>query len=206
MDILDRITKIFELAFYIVTSAGVISGVRNWLTQVKGKNRYECAKNMIAGAYRIRDQIEHCRSPFMAAAEWDGRRAKEDEEPNEKFARTSYYAYRRRFERVTDALNAWFPTVTEAEALFGTQARDQAAKLERVVAKLGSTIEMYHQQLLHEHRDHTLYKRMENIIYGVHVGIAREEDGKEDFDDDGFQASLDEATKSIREYFTQFIK
>jgi hypothetical protein len=65
---------------------------------------------------------------------------------------------------------------------------------------------MYHQLLLHEHRDHTLYKRMENIIYGVHAGIAREEDGKEDFDDDGFQASLDEATKSIREYFTQFIK
>ncbi len=203
---LDRITKVFELIFYIVTSVGVVSGVRNWLSQVKAKNRYECAKNMIAGAYRIRDQIEHCRSPFMAAAEWVDHQAKEDEEPNERFARTSYYAYRRRFERVTDALYEWFPTVTEAEALFGTAAREQAAKLERVVAKLGNSIEMYHQLLLHEDRDPTLYKRMENIIYGVHAGIARAADGPADIDDDGFQGSLDEATKSIREYFTQFIK
>ncbi|HVO76705.1 MAG TPA: hypothetical protein VMT60_01845 [Candidatus Bathyarchaeia archaeon] len=203
---LDRITKIFELVFYVVTSAGIISGVRSWLSQVKGKNRYECAKNMIAGAYRIRDQIEHCRSPFMSAAEWVDRKAQENDSPREKFARVSYAAYRRRFSRVMDALNLWLPTVTEAEALFGPAARDQAAKLERVVTKLSSSIEMYHQLLLHEHRDQNLYKKLENTIYGVHPGIAKKEDAMEDFNDDGFQSSLDEAIRSIREYFTQFIK
>ena len=35
--ILDRITRVFELVFYVVTSAGIISGVRSWLSQVKGK-------------------------------------------------------------------------------------------------------------------------------------------------------------------------
>jgi hypothetical protein len=107
---------------------------------------------------------------------------------------------------VTDALNLWLPTVTEAEALFGKEARDQAGKLERVVATLSGAIEMYHQLLLHEHQDRVLYKKLENTIYGVHPGIAAETDAKEDFNDDGFQASLDEAVRSIREYFTQFIK
>ena len=204
--ILDRITRVFELVFYVVTSAGIISGVRSWLSQVKGKNRYECAKNMIAGAYRIRDQIEHCRSPFMSAHEWVDRKAKDDEAPSEKFARVSYYAYRRRFGRVMDALNLWLPTVTEAEALFGKEARDEAGKLEHVIAKLNSAIEMYHQLLLHEHRDQKLYRRLENTIYGVHPGIAKKEDLEEDFNDDGFQSSLDDAIRSIREYFTQFIK
>ncbi len=202
----DRIVKVFELLFYIVTSAGIISGVRRWLSQIKGKNRYECAKNMIAGAYRIRDQIEHVRLPFMSAAEWVDKKADANEAPSEKFARVSYYAYRRRLTRVMDALNLWLPTVTEAEALFGKEARDQAGKLEHVVAKLSSAIEMYHQLLLHEHRDEKLYRVLENIIYGVHPGIAKEHDTEEDFNDDGFQASLDEAIRSIRGYFTQFIK
>ena len=202
----DRIVKVFELIFYIVTSAGIISGVRGWLSQIKGKNRYECAKNMIAGAYRIRDQIEHVRSPFMSAAEWVDRKADANEAPSEKFARVSYYAYRRRLSRVSDALNLWLPTVTEAEALFGKEARDEAGKLEHVVAKLSSAIEMYHQLLTHEHRDDKLYRVLENTIYGVHPGIAKEHNTAEDVDDDGFQASLDEAIRSIREYFTQFIK
>lgn len=202
----DRIVKVFELVFYIATSVGIISGIRSWLSQVKGKNRYECAKNMIAGAYRIRDQIEHVRSPFMSAAEWVDRKVDANEAPGEKFARVSYSAYRRRLTRVTDALNFWLPTVTEAEALFGKEARDEAGKLEHVVAKLSSAIEMYHQLLLHEHRDEKLYRILENTIYGVHPGIAKEHDTEADFNDDGFQASLDEAIRSIREYFTQFIK
>jgi hypothetical protein len=203
---LDRITKVFELLFYVVTSAGIISGVRSWLSQVKGKNRYECAKNMIAGAYRIRDQIEHCRSPFMSAAEWVDKKAGETEAPKEKFARVSYYAYRRRFGHVMDALNLWLPTVTEAEALFGKEARDQAGKLEHVITKLSSAIEMFHQLLLHDHPDPDLYRRLENTIYGVHPGIAKGEDSKGEFNDDGFQSSLDEAIQSIKDYFTQYIK
>jgi len=202
----DKIVKVFELIFYIVTTVGIISGVRGWLSQVKGKNRYECAKNMIAGAYRIRDQIEHVRSPFMVAAEWVDKRSGTDEAPDEKFARVSYAAYRRRLSRVMDAVNLWLPTVTEAEALFGKEARDQAGKLEHVISKLSSAIEMYHQLLLHEHRDERLFRVVENTIYGVHPGIAKEHNTAEDVDDDGFQASLDEAIRSIREYFTQFIK
>jgi hypothetical protein len=202
----DRVVKVFELIFYIVTSAGIISGVRGWLSQIKGKNRYECSKNMIAGAYRIRDQIEHVRSPFMGAAEWDDRRGDADEAPDEKFARMSYNAYRRRLQCVTDAVNLWLPTVTEAEALFGPEAREQAGRLEHVVAKLSSAIELYHQLLTHEHRDAKLFRVLENTIYGVHPGIAKEHNTPEDVDDGGFQASLDAAIDSIREYFTQFIK
>jgi hypothetical protein len=65
---------------------------------------------------------------------------------------------------------------------------------------------MFHQLLLHEHPDPDLYRTLENTIYGVHPGIAKEEDSKEEFSDDGFQSSVDEAIGSIKEYFTQFIK
>lgn len=62
-----------EIAFYVVTGSVVVLGLRSWRRELKGRARYEVAKNIIAGAYRVRDAIDNTRAFMMTPAEWADR-------------------------------------------------------------------------------------------------------------------------------------
>jgi hypothetical protein len=207
---------ITESLFYIITGGAVVVGLRGWKKELKGKGKYEAAKNVIAGAYRVRDAINETRSPLMVSGEWEGRQRDQSEPENEKGVHDSYYAYANRFKRVIDALSQWYPAVVEAEALFGEEARKKIEAVNSSARNLRAAIDIHHRnvfqaatsRLIREESASTakFHRQNDNIIYGVHPGMGKPDEDKSYLDDGGFQKGLDSAVNGIREYFSKYIK
>ena len=183
-----------ELLFYLATGIAVIIGLWSWKKELKGRTRYEAAKNVIAGAYRVRDAINNARAPLMVPAEWENREQVTFESEKEQQARNSFYGYTKRYERVVEALSQWYPAVVEAEALFQDQARKILESLYHSAQKLKTAIEIVHQDLLNPMKcnDMESYQKslqqFRNIVFGFHSGLAKEKGNSVDlYDDDGFQ-------------------
>lgn len=193
---LENGRNLVQIVFQLIASYVAIVGLRSWIIQLKGKTEYEAAKNVIVGAYRIRDEIKRCRSAFMTPDEWAERKPVEGESEQKKQTGESYFAYTQRYNRVANALNDWYPAIVEAEALFGEEARQVIAKLQACCRKLRASIDIYHRALYRgEESDRT--EKYFNIIEGITAS-----DG---FDDDNFQQDLDSAIQGIQEFFSKYI-
>lgn len=206
-----------EIIFYVVAIIGVIVGLKGWKKELRGRARYEAAKNVIAGAYRVRDAINNARPMMMSSAEWADREQGADEVEPEKSVRNTLHAYAKRYEAVATAQSQWYPAVVEAEALFGEDARKKIKELYVSAQKLRLAIESYHRKeiraarsysIREEHKPDRFHQQCANIIFGTHPGLATtEEDRKSTFyDDDGFQQHLDSAVLGIKEHFEECMK
>jgi hypothetical protein len=51
----------------------------------------------------------------------------------------------KKYQSVTDGLSRWYPAVIQAEALFGTEAKEKIDKLYSSVTKLFAAIKAYHE-------------------------------------------------------------
>jgi hypothetical protein len=203
---LDVIKNVVQIAFYAISAVAVIYGLRTWKRELKGKTRYESAKSIITGAYGVREAIQLCRSAAMHPSEYANRQALEGESAKQKELQNSYYAYMHRFNRVIDSLKSWQPTITEAEALFGKEARDQARKLECLTGRLRGAIEIYHQLMAHDAFDGKVERQASNIIFGANPDQASDASQRESLDDGGFQTELDASVDHIRKYFARYME
>lgn len=204
---LSVVKEIVEVIFYLVTGAAVVIGLNSWRKELRGRARYEVAKNIIAGAYRIRDSINNARSMMMFPAEWADHEKSPNESGRETQVKNSWYGYARRYESVANAQSQWYPAVVEAEALFGEDARKKIEDLYYSVQTFKAAIEMYHQyeMSVDEPSDH-VHKQVRNIIMGIHQGRNKSGEAKPLSDDNGFQEQLDSAVLGIKDYFSVFIK
>ena len=193
-------TSVVEIAFYVVTGACVVIGLRSWRNEMKGRARYEAAKQFVAGAYRIRDAINRARSAYMAAEEWQDRQPVEGEMANEARVAESYFAYARRFNQVLDEVRGWYPALVQAEALFGSRVKELARDVNYVVAQLHAAVHFYHEDLKKQHA-RSARPDWHNILYGAHPGIAPDDPGlAESLKDQGFQKKLDETMKAVADF------
>lgn len=205
-----------EILFYLVTGGSVVVGLKSWKQELRGRSKYDVAKNVIAGAYRVRDAINEARSPFMVAGEWEKRERDQHEPESEKRVHDSYYAYANRFKRVIDALSQWYTSVVEAEALFGEEARKKIQAVYSSAQRLRAAIDIHHRNEFQAAKSHLIreesastakfHKQNDNIIWGVHPGIGKPDEDKSYLDDGGFQVDLDSAVDGIKKYFEAFVK
>jgi hypothetical protein len=193
---LENGRNVVQIVFQIIASYVAITGLRSWVIQLKGKAEYEAAKNVIVGAYRVRDEIKRCQSAFMTPNEWAERKAVEGESDQQKRAGESHFAYTRRYSRVDNALNDWYPAVVEAEALFGEKACQAISKLQGCCRKLRAAIDIYH-RVLYRGEESELTEKYFNIIEGLGTS--------DDFDDNNFQKELDSAIQGVQEFFSKYI-
>lgn len=193
---LENVRNLVQIVFQLTASYVAVIGLRSWIIQLKGKTEYEAAKNVIVGAYRIRDEIKRCQSSFMTPDEWAKRNPVEGESEQKKRAGESHFAYMQRYNRVANALNDWYPAVVEAEALFGAEARQVILKLQACCGTLQAAITIYHRALYRgEESDRT--EKYFNIIEGITAS-----DG---FDDNNFQEDLDSAIQGIQGFFSGYM-
>lgn len=201
---------VFQIIFFITAIVTAIWGIRKWRAELEGKTQYEVAKSVIAGAYRIRDEIKRCRAPMMSPNEYADREAIPGENDRQKKIAESMFAYNNRYRRVIDALNEWYPAVIEAEALFGAEARENIEKLQACCRELGAAISIHHQSR-YENWNTERFDKYSRIIYGV--DLASTEVRKRlnpsleiDYDDDGFQENLEASLQGIQEFFSKYIR
>lgn len=198
---IDEASKVVQMIFYVVTGMVAISGLFSWRAQMVGKNTYEVAKNVVAGAFKVRDAINRCRNAFISANEWAERVEVPGESRQQQHAGESYFAYVKRFNKVIEALEVWYPATVEAEAIFGAEAKHKVEALTGIASKLNAAIIVYHQLLYRESINNT-HDKYFNIINGINeFNMPDLEQNGAPPNDDNFQQEFDLAVKEIEIFF-----
>jgi hypothetical protein len=197
----DEVSKIIQLAFYAVTATVAVIGLNAWRAQMVGKHAYEVAKDVVAGAFRVRDSIKRCQNAFVSANEWAERAPVPGESDQERHAGESYFAYVKRFNKVVEAIESWYPATVEAEAIFGAEAKQKAVALTAVASKLNAAITVYH-RLMYRGQITSQHDQFFNIINGINeFSMPDLQQNGVPPDDNNFQSEFDAAVKDIEIFF-----
>lgn len=46
------------------TATVAVIGIKNWSREIKGKAEFEIVRNLIRATYKLRDELQICRSPL----------------------------------------------------------------------------------------------------------------------------------------------
>lgn len=124
----------------IVTASVAVNGINSWRRETQGKARFDVARTLLKSAFRVRDEVSYCRSPFIPAAEFP-----QEHDPtshsNEDRYKAYVHVYSNRWNPVRDAIKEFDAAVLEAEVLWGEPVRKAAEKLRTCVRSLFTAIE-----------------------------------------------------------------
>lgn len=126
----------------IVTSTVAVKGLNKWRNEISGKADFETARALISATFKLRDEIELCRSPFIRAGEFpDGYLESRLERPASEHAQAYSYMFSSRWRPVVEALREFDSKALEGEVLWGENCRTATEPLRRCVAELNAAID-----------------------------------------------------------------
>jgi hypothetical protein len=201
---LEIIRDIFQIVFFATASTVACIGLWKWREELKGKVEYETAKQALAKAYSVRDQIRMIQSAIVFHSEWAGYESAEYETERQRKVNESFFAYSQRFQKLQDKVSELYPAMVEAEAVFGDEAREKLDELIAMTRRLWAAIVVYHQGLDQGRQNHQIaYRKFFNIINGINEFETPDMGTDEEpVDDDNFKRDLDAAMQEIKEYFS----
>jgi hypothetical protein len=201
---LEVIEILVSILFALIISILSIYGIRTWRVELKGKNRYQLAKNILTSTYKIRDRIQQVQHPFVSVHEFNDRKSDKYETENQKMIADSFYAFTNRFKNVQKELDDWYSLKLETEALFGKDKRNILERLDDIISRLYRAISLYHEYKYHDNFDPNNHKKYENIIYGISPSSTSSSTGL-DNNDGGFKEDLINTVEIIEKEFSDFI-
>jgi hypothetical protein len=113
----------------IVTATAAVRGLRKWREELHGKTAFDVARGLIRATYRLRDELQSFRSPFVRGSEFPQDYQSFAQNPHYVDAQAWAHVYKNRWEPVAVALREFDAQALEAEALWGAQIRDRAQNL-----------------------------------------------------------------------------
>ncbi len=138
------IIKDMSLSIASLTTAAVAyNGVGKWHRELKGKASFETARALIQATYRLRDEIEQCRSPYIPASEFhDGYHSLRTRTPDQK---GDAYAqiYGGRWQRISKTMQGFDASSLESEALWGASIKEKTEMLRNCVIELRWAMDAY---------------------------------------------------------------
>lgn len=124
------------------TAIVAIIGLDKWRKELEGKTGFEAARGLIKATYKLRNQLQICRSPLYSALEFPadykgglGCLSKEEE------TKAWVHIYKNRWDPVWIAIQDFDTQTLEAEALWGTGIRTKTDALRQCVRELNIAIE-----------------------------------------------------------------
>ena len=126
-----------------VTATVAVIGLSNWNRELKGKATFEVARGLAKATYNLREEIENCGAPFIAANEFPegydvlGLQGKV---PDHEEANVIAHAYGNRWKPVGEALQEFDANTLEAEAIWGGEIRTKTEALRQCVRELNTAI------------------------------------------------------------------
>lgn len=110
-------------------AAGVAAvGLHTWKRELKGRAEFDTARSLARCVYALREALSAYRVPFYSKHEF----LNGDMESADGFA----HMFQNRWAPVNDALVAFGSAVLEAEALWGSDARERTNRLEACVTRV----------------------------------------------------------------------
>jgi hypothetical protein len=137
--------KDIALAFAgVITAAVAVKGLGTWNRQLRGTVQFEVARSVARAAYKLRDALRACRSPWISGHEFpeeyhQGGMKKTPEQEAAGYA----HVYSKRWAPVWDALQELDASTLEAEALWGAPIRQATDLLRKVVREVNVAIDAY---------------------------------------------------------------
>lgn len=126
----------------VTTAVVAVIGLSKWRKELAGKTEFDAARGLIKATYKLRDQIQICRSPFYSAQEFPvdytgalGGHSKEEE------TKAWVHIYKNRWDPVWNAIQEFDAQTLEAEALWGAGIRSKTDALRQCVRELNVAID-----------------------------------------------------------------
>lgn len=141
-EIVAMVKDVLLGAAAVTTATVAIIGLKNWSRELRGKTEFEAARNLMKVTYRVRDELQYCRSPFVSSGEFPsdypgtmGNVSAEQE------AQAWSHIYWNRWGPVREALQEFETHVLEAEALWGNDIRQKTDQLRQCARELQVAME-----------------------------------------------------------------
>lgn len=138
------VKDIFLSGAAATTAYAAYKGLEKWKSELAGKADFEVARNFIRSVYKLRNEIQSCRSPFVSAAEFpEGYRNGMVSLTSKEQGDAWLHVYNNRWQPVFEAIQEFDSTTLEAEALWGNDAKEKAQELRQLAVRLRVSIDSY---------------------------------------------------------------
>ncbi len=128
----------------VTTAVVAITGLKSWQRELKGKAEFDVARGLVRATYKLRDEVQSCRSPFVAGSEFpEGSYRERGNGTSEEVAEAWSHVYITRWGHVQGALREFDAQCLEAEALWGKSIRDKTSVLKLCVGELYGAIDTF---------------------------------------------------------------
>ncbi|WP_225031024.1 hypothetical protein [Paraburkholderia sp. XV] len=128
----------------IVTALVARKGLNNWLRELGGRTKFEAALALMRASYSLREALFNCRAPLVVAAEFPAGYKQAGVNPSTKDEVNAWnHVFKNRWSHVATALKEFDTRSLEAEAIWGSEARESTQLLSRCVSILYAAIESY---------------------------------------------------------------
>jgi hypothetical protein len=124
------------------TAIVAVIGLKNWSRELKGKAEFEVGRNLIRATYKLRDELQNCRSPFISAYEFpESNQRARGESSSQEEAQAWAHVYKNRWSPVWKVIQEFDSNTLEAEALWGKEIRTRTDQLRQCVKTLRAAID-----------------------------------------------------------------
>lgn len=128
----------------VTTAVVAVTGLRNWQRELTGRAQFDVALSLVRATYKLRDEIQSCRSPLVVNSEFpEGAYRERREGTPDEVADAWAHVYIERWKFVQDALREFDAQSLEAEALWGADIRKRTRELHRCVNQLYGAIDAF---------------------------------------------------------------
>jgi hypothetical protein len=126
----------------VTTAIVAVIGLSKWRKELEGRTGFDAARGLIKATYRLRDQVQICRSPFYSAHEFPADyKGTLGGHSNEEETKAWVHIYKNRWDPVWNAIQEFDTQTLEAEALWGAGIRTKTDALRQCVRELNIAID-----------------------------------------------------------------
>lgn len=139
----------FQAVFAVTGLFVAVLGLRAWRRQLAGRTEYELARQLLRAVFRVRDQVNSLRSPFISGGEmYSAAKAKYNDEGElaralDKHDQLAELAYQVRWDRVQKAMSELAVQEIEAEVLWADRFKPIFSELYDSLGDLRNALEDY---------------------------------------------------------------
>lgn len=126
-----------------VTACVAVRGLNTWARQLKGTANFEVARKLAKATYRMRNEIQLCRSPLIRAGEFPEGHKNHLKGGGQEGGSAYAHVFANRWAPVYEAIVEFDAQTLEAEAIWGSSIREKTDQLRLVARKLNAAMEAF---------------------------------------------------------------
>jgi hypothetical protein len=164
----------------ITTGVVALVGLNRWQAELSGKANFDVARQLAKALYTIRNQINYYRSPFISGHEFPEEfQGYDRNKSNQNTGDAFRFVYINRWRPIGDAMKEFDVASLEAEALWGSEVKNEELELRSCIRSLQVDTETY---------------------------VANKYDGGETLKDDAYRQEIEYAIWNVKEKENKFTK